>query len=280
MERFITSEAFGGAGEAGEELVWQAVKAAFASREVLAYWRYPIFSKVGTSRKEPDILILNQELGMIIVEVKGIRMEQLESIQGHNWHYRDFYENRGNPYQQAENHLFALLGYCDMEPDLRRKVTGRVLIALPFINSEDWLDRGFDELPSAPPIIFEDNLKKSSMFNTIEGAGLVITGKPISDEMWSLLLNTISGVKVLSKPASTKPKPPKSKSKVVADAKDKLFELDLQQESISKQIPHGPQRIRGTAGAGKTIMLTRLQSDMMDAAPVKLSKIYNAPIRL
>ena len=134
--QFITTESLNSNGEAGEELVWNAIKLAFAERKCLAYWRYPIFSPQGRFRKEPDILIADWQLGLIIVEVKAIKIEQIVSIQGHRWNYRNYYTSYGNPYQQAENQLFTLLEYIDREPLLKKKIKTRVLIALPYIATQ------------------------------------------------------------------------------------------------------------------------------------------------
>ncbi len=156
--KFITTEPLGKSGQRGEGKVWDAVKNAFEDRECLAYWRYPIFSKVGKIRKEPDILIADLELGLIVIEVKSITIDQIVSINGHRWEFRNFYTSDGNPYEQAENQLFALLGYCDREPLLRRKVKGRAIVALPLITRQQWQEREFDRLPSCPPILFKDHL--------------------------------------------------------------------------------------------------------------------------
>jgi hypothetical protein len=59
---FITTEPLGASGEAGEQKVWDAVRSAFSDRNCIGYWRYPIFSKFGKIRKEPDILIADREL--------------------------------------------------------------------------------------------------------------------------------------------------------------------------------------------------------------------------
>ena len=37
--------------------------------------------------------------------------------------------------------------------------------------------------------------------------------------------------------------------------KGKMYDLDIQQETIAKAIPPGPQRIRGIAGSGKTVLI-------------------------
>lgn len=101
---------------------------------------------------------MKKKIGVIIIEVKAINIEQIVSINGHLWQYKNFYTNQGNPYQQAENQLFNVLDYFSTEPSLSQQIKGRVLIALPFIKSKAWQEKGFDKLPSNPPIIFANDL--------------------------------------------------------------------------------------------------------------------------
>ncbi|MCL1464946.1 pentapeptide repeat-containing protein [Argonema galeatum] len=231
--KFITTEPLGKSGHRGEAKVWDAVKSDFANRECIAYWRYPIFSKVGKTRKEPDILIADLEIGLIVIEVKSVTIDKIVAIAGHRWEFRNFYIRDGNPYEQAENQLFALLGYCDREPILRRKVNGRAIVALPLITEKQWQEKGFHQLPSCPPIIFQEHLlnitspptpllagEGSNSSNTPPnasreggsgGLGLpllkriqqitpVIKGVKLNDEQWKLLLSVISGTPVFRKP--------------------------------------------------------------------------------
>lgn len=138
-DRFIATELTGAPGEAGEKKVWDALRAAFTPRtESFGFWRYPVFSKVGQQFKEPDFLVVDREFGLTIVEVKSINITNVESIQGHVWKYRDLYAPHGNPFDQARRQLQALLGHCDSQDRLFRKVPGRVLVALPLITEREW----------------------------------------------------------------------------------------------------------------------------------------------
>ena len=65
--KFVATEPISQTGQRGEQQVWDAVCDAFAQRDCFAYWRYPIFSKTGAFRKEPDILIVDANLGLIVI---------------------------------------------------------------------------------------------------------------------------------------------------------------------------------------------------------------------
>ncbi|BDA71871.1 pentapeptide repeat protein [Calothrix sp. PCC 7716] len=258
--RFIETEALQQAGASSEQKVWDVVKEAFGKREAFGYWRYPIFSKTGETRKEPDILIVDKSEGIIIIEVKAITIDQIVSINGHQWSVKNFYSNTINPYQQAENQLYAILGYADREPDIRRQVTGRVVVALPLIDEKDWIARGFDKLPSCPPIIFKNQLGAVTILKRIVSATPVTRGVSLNNEQWERLNVTIAGTNVLRKaPRETEPIPSngKTRASVLNQLREQQFQFDLQQVSIGMTVPPGAQRIRGIAGSGKTVLLAQ-----------------------
>jgi superfamily I DNA and RNA helicase len=288
--KFITTEPIQKSGEGGEQQVWDTVREVFSDRECLAYWRYPIFSKVGKSRKEPDILIADKKLGLIVIEIKSVTIDQIVAIAGHRWEFQNYYTTSSNPYEQAENQLFALLGYCDREPSLRRKVNGRVLVCLPFITEEQWYNSGFYQLPSCPPILFQDQLQgegeRGRIFNpksqipnpkslpgVIEQTPPIIKGSNLSNKQWQLLQAVISGTPVFrTKPSvgaqGLAPLPlgqgttTQTRASVLTQVRQRLSEFDLKQEHIGKEIPPGPQRIRGIAGSGKTVLLCQKAAHM------------------
>jgi len=273
-EKFITTEPIGKGGEASEQIVWDAVQDAFAGRDCLGYWRYPIFSKVGKSRKEPDILMADASLGLIVIEIKSVRIEQILALAGHRWEFQNYYTTSSNPYEQAENQLFTLLGYCDREPSLRRQVSGRALVCLPQITEEQWYQSGFYQLPSCPPLIFQNHLRPSasrggSLIHTIEKTTPVIKGTNLTLKQWKLLKSVISGTPILGRKrplGATQPHNPpqnqQTRASVLAEVRQRLGEFDLQQEHIGKEIPPGPQRIRGIAGSGKTVLLCQKAAHM------------------
>jgi superfamily I DNA and RNA helicase len=212
--KFIATEPLGKSGQKGERKVWEAVKSVFSERECIAYWRYPIFCAVRKVRKEPDILIADIELGLIVIEVKSITIDQILAINGHRWELRNFYTSSSNPYEQAENQLFGLLGYCDREPNLRSQVSGRVIVALPFISQQQWQTKGFAKLPSCPPILFQENLfletENPTFLDKICQTCPIIKGRKLSPEQWKLLLSVLAGNPVFRQRKNLTPSVPLS----------------------------------------------------------------------
>ncbi|KAB8318614.1 DNA/RNA helicase [Tolypothrix campylonemoides VB511288] len=254
--KFITTEPLKASSEAGEQKVWDAVKSAFSDRNCIGYWRYPIFSKVGEIRKEPDILIADREFGLVVIEVLPVTIDQVVAINDDIWQLQNYHIAETNPYQRAEHQLRALIAYTDRESAIWRKVTGRSLVALPLITQEPWQQKGFDQLPNCPPVIFQDQLGKVGLLERIQQISCVVPGESLEDKDWELLLSVISGTPVLRKPPrATTSTTGKTRASIMDSLRQRLYEIDLQQEHIGKEIPPGPQRIRGIAGSGKTVLL-------------------------
>ena len=242
--KFITTEPLGMSGEASET-VWDAVRSAFADRSCIGYWRYPIFSKVGESCKEPDILIADRELGLVVIEVKSLTIDQM--VEGNGYH------------QQAELLLRMLLAHSDREPAIWRKVTGRSLIALPLIAAEQWEQSFAQPFDSS---IFQDQLGKVALVDRIQHSNPVVPGEDLNDEQWQSLLAVLGGAPITRTARIRFNADGKTRSSVMSACAERLYELDLQQEHIGKEIPPGVQRIRGIAGSGKTILLCQKAAHM------------------
>lgn len=184
-------------GSKAEGIVWNALKATFSERECIGYWNYPIFSADSFGRKEPDILLLDKKLGITIIEVKGIMIDQIVAIRGHKWVYQDFYMGEGNPYQQAENQMDSLMEWVKEKDGLSDRISKRILVALPYITKAEWEERGFERLPSNPPILFKEDLCNEKVFlEKVTTTFLSRTDKSLTENEWTLLTELIHGEKL------------------------------------------------------------------------------------
>lgn len=80
---------------------------------------------------------------------------------------------------------------------------------------------------------------------------------PISEEVLSRALSSLDGTNVYGAPKLPDvDETPATKSSLVRKALAITFQLDSVQRQIAYQLPPGPQRIRGLAGTGKTVILS------------------------
>ncbi|WP_170270270.1 NERD domain-containing protein [Heliorestis acidaminivorans] len=153
-------------GAQSESLVWNKIMNAFHSRDAIACWHFPLFSQIGQHFREPDILIFDRQLGAIVIEVKGISIDNIKFCQGHQWHMEEYYQEVISPYNQAMDQLVNLLSIVERDKLLFRKVAGRILIALLQITEQEWEQSELANQVAPTPIIFGDkriNLQSTTL---------------------------------------------------------------------------------------------------------------------
>ncbi|WP_407543612.1 ATP-binding domain-containing protein (plasmid) [Deinococcus radiomollis] len=264
MAEFIVTEAFGGAGEAGERVVFEAVKAAYAGTDALGYWRYPLVTR--ETVREPDILLAEPELGLVVIEVKSLPLDMLSGVSGYRWDLtRPYYGKMTiNPYEQARKQA-QLLAELAIRRGQLGKLRVRALVALPLIPREAWEER-FGHLLIETPVLCGDELTPARVRAAIERAAPVCYGEPLDDEEWQSVRRALGTSGAIPKREVKVPLSlsvaPQRRADLIARANRHLHAFDLQQELIAKTIPPGPQRIRGIAGSGKTVLLAQKAATM------------------
>lgn len=270
---FIAAEFVGADGEEGERIIWEAViKALRGTGEGIAILNYTDFNHGGQSRYQPDILLVSRNWGIAVVEVKTIEISQIVNIQANQWQMQRFYKRYIYPFQQAEKQLWQILRRCDRDQLLQDCISGRVIVALPLISRDEWDERFDCDHSACPPIIFGDELNQRGILNKLENNATVLKRRisELSDQQWKQLSNVILGhpkvpsfnsTKTVATPSALGSIIPR-RSRVLAELRSWMSEVDIQQAKIGMQIPPGPQRIRGIAGSGKTLLLCQKAARM------------------
>lgn len=265
--KFITTDAIDKAKNIYQK-VWDSVRKAFSGRDCIAYWRYPIFSKRGERNKEPDITIIDKKLGVIVLEILDYEKKEILNAQYDRW---DFADGKSfSPIYEVEDKLYQIKGLYLGNREIRNiKETAAVI--LPRREEKEWKNKNFDE----QKIIFKNQLSKQSFLNRIEEIETIDGNNPINDEAWQELLMIFTGQNTFSEKTSDSEKTEKTtlldrifgrtkkkRREIKSKIKEDLYEVDMQQEVIGKTIPPGPQRIRGIAGSGKTVLLAQKAAHM------------------
>jgi superfamily I DNA and RNA helicase len=277
---FIAAEILGCGGEDGELAIWEAVQRACKDfGEGIGILNYTDFQRIEQKRSQPDILLVSRDLGVIVIEVKSCRIDQIVEIRANEWEMQNFYSRRINPFRQAEHQLRQVLKRCDRQETLRNRLFGRAIVALPMITREEWREKGFeDDHATCPPIIFKDELSRKSILDRLEHSAVILQRARnlhgLDNSQWLDLQQVILGHRNAIKPIqrnipSIRPRlrdnqtpAAPSRSEALTQLRSWISDLDLQQIKIGMQIPPGPQRIRGIAGSGKTLLLCQKAARM------------------
>lgn len=175
-------------GIEAERYVWEQVKSVFDKRESFGFLHFPMFKKDHSSKREIDILLVDHEVGITVIEVKGISINQIKGIQGHIWHCTNgVHSYKGEPYNQAEQQLNMLCDDIEKKDILNRSFSKRAVVALPYITSEQWKERGFNQLLHTPFILFKDDFEQGTWVQKLERMNIYKATLTLHSHQWDAL---------------------------------------------------------------------------------------------
>ena len=277
--------------EPGELLVWEALQRAFPSTEntkseddiskylEVAYHGLPVLGQLGQGDKEPDIAILTKKLGLIVIEVKDATIDQIYDIEGYKWWMEDsWYLNRKrkrneseHPIKQARDQMFAMINMLQahqggllLDDQGSCLIKGNFFCCLPYVSEREFTEKfGEDQVQK---ILFKENLEGNSLVRL--GSMCNFIQPPISDQLFAEARSAISGARILPRKDSRPPRKKDSKMAFLRKARMGLIPImSNQQETTGSFIPDGPQKIRGLAGTGKTIVMAMKAATILSKYP-------------
>ena len=280
------------AGVDAEDEVWTCLKAAFGSEvDGVAFRRYPVVDEAdGRFDRELDVVALTREHGLVVLEVKGFTSEQIDRIEGERWVLSGTSQDVAAPYTQVREQGFRLLSHFTKEPSLMDRrancvVAMHPVVVLPNVTREEWIARGFDDLPAAPRIIAGDELTPAALrerFRSLpdtealsaseyaDARAVLSGGQPISGERFPTERGDAPGDGGSGDGTNAVASAAEDGASSVGPTRGSLFEeiesglkrLDEAQERFGLQVPDGPQQVRGIAGSGKSIVLAQKAAGM------------------
>jgi superfamily I DNA and RNA helicase/SOS-response transcriptional repressor LexA len=249
----------------GERKVWNDLKDALRADEGIACLQYPIYVKDGTHRYEPDVLILHRQLGLLVIEVKDCRPDNVAAVEGPVWRMADWHSPQITPGRQIDKQVFALRRLFGVYPALAERLRISGLLALPYVAEDDWAGKGLVGHPNIPPVIHQNHLGPVRLRRRLYELTRGDTQPLLSDEDWALACQVLELRPVLEKVRAEALPTGEPLVDRIRRSEAAIPALDLDQLKIGLEIPPGPQRLRGIAGSGKTLLLA------MKAARMHLS---------
>ncbi|MDR3062543.1 MAG: UvrD-helicase domain-containing protein [Methanobrevibacter sp.] len=127
---------------------------------------YVIYPEGLNFQLEIDFLLIDDELGINLFEVKGINIDQIQSIQDNSWKTKGFYKPKIKPVHQVDRSTSQILEILDnhLLSEFLPKVGVKGIIVLPNIHAVDWNNKGFYKYKHLPQIIFRNDLENENVF--------------------------------------------------------------------------------------------------------------------
>ena len=250
----------------GEQKLWNALKIALAEEpDGRAYFGYTPRDENGLIIKESDVLIIHPNFGICVIECKGCQIHHIEEIIGDEWLMNGWYKRTMSPLNQAEKAMYAVKNEIDkfLKKEIGRplKINYSHLVSLPFITHEEWSENEYDELAHIRgSVLLKEDLEpeviKQKLSNCVR-----TKQSNISQEEWKRIWS-FCVKKGKRKHIYNLTREQDTIAKVINSIEYESMMFDSKQSEIDSVYPEGPQRLRGLAGTGKTILLARRAAKM------------------
>jgi superfamily I DNA and RNA helicase len=214
----------------------------------------------------PDLILIHPMLGILVVENKGVTLDQIHAVSGHTLTI-----NRGkdltqeDPFHQAERVMYALLDLLKAKIDPTQALFNR-MVALPAIDKEEFHQR-FAAPPWNDDVLFASDFATPADFrNRLIGycqARRIATGRPLfltpaARDMARVILKGHGTLYVARHLAADANRAELLGSQIHA-LDTSLKDLTPQQVDLMRRDVRGQHWLfRGVAGSGKSLLLASL----------------------
>lgn len=249
-----------------EQELWQALKTALEHEPGYAYFGFRPRNHKGQIIKESDVLILHPQWGICAIECKGCQSDQIDYINGDEWHMAGWYHKTINPIDQTREAMFAFKNEVDrfFKRELNRSYPPRInnihLAALPFVTTQEWQAKVNGDAPTLRgAVLLQEDLAPENLRQKLAERTAVsnqINEKELA-QIWSFCIKRDT-----RRTIARKTQAPNDIVKLINNIQYQSIVRDREQLQVADSIPSGPQRIRGLAGTGKTILLAQRAAKM------------------
>lgn len=227
--------------------LFERLKSIATERKGYCYYKYPIAG--GFESYLPDIVIIDLTFGVSAFDILShLTLENIQQIDGEEWIING--EIVESPFLKLDDYRINLQSKFDKYRQLRSLIKINSFLVFPLIKRSEFIEK-LGEIENINLIFFSDYLDVDyesfwKLKSNIEDS--ILKGLFLSVSQGAGRLNNYK--KILEGATSDKI------GEAIKLIETKIAYLDKQQHAAAIQIPDGPQRIRGMAGTGKTIILT------------------------
>jgi superfamily I DNA and RNA helicase len=209
----------------------------------VAFYKYPNVG--GPHTPQPDLTIVTRTFQPLVIKCLDLRFEQVIDLNADTWKIRASgkEETIDSPILETEDIAVGMQEKFERERPLRKTFKVRPLLATPLLNRAETEARFGDQ--------------NGILWDAVDvPRWLERYAEPLTDEQWRLAQSVIQAAVPLTKRSGPRVlTPPANFGEALAQMETDIALLDMDQQYAATQIPPGPQRIRGLAGTGKTVLL-------------------------
>jgi superfamily I DNA and RNA helicase len=191
----------------------------------------------------PDFIVFTKTDAPLVVKIVPYKLQEIEIINEDFWLIND--ESFDPPPLELEDLVIKLESKFLDQRKLRNRLKPKGILVLPFIVQSE-VEQKFLPLDGAMSVVWAGGNTEMLRHPLVP---------PLSDEEMTLTRSVIQGATTLHKSSNVAPRNIETMGAALRELDKQIAALDDEQELVALQIAPGPQRIRGLAGTGKTVLL-------------------------
>lgn len=239
LKLFVPAQSF--ANDTASKTVWGWISDVLHEADGVAYYQHPIIRSAG---RAPDLLVLARGYQPIAVRCLPYQIDEITMVTAEIWAIGS--KTIDSPFLEAEDFSEALNAKFRAQRPLRHQLWTSAAVAFPNITRRDF-EAKFGPFDNGTLAIWQDKDLDS----------VLVQAPELTAEQWKLAMSVFQSVTPLlqkSTPAIVE-EHPVTLGVAIKALNREIALLDHEQQKVAIQIPDGPQRIRGLAGTGKTVLL-------------------------
>lgn len=247
------------ASDTAARTVWSWLQVAFEKDRVtgVCYYKHTVIRT--PQGIIPELVLLTQQFRPVIVRCLPYQLNEIRSADGVSWSING--TSNDSPLLELDDCVVAFEGKFERDRMLRNKLKPIPVLALPLITRRDFEAKFGEGLIDAAVIaIWADG--------QVEGI-IQELGSALNEQEWRHARSTAQGVSPLKPGSFTGQETATTLSEAMRILERQIALLDAEQEKAAIQIAPGPQRIRGLAGTGKTVLLAMKAANIHQHFPDK-----------
>ncbi|MDT1956943.1 ATP-binding domain-containing protein [Carnobacterium divergens] len=203
------------------------------------YYKYPMFKEYDQEPQYPDLFIVSPYHGIIILNICKLNKRSLNTSK-----FNDELDALDEIYGQILSKFIKIPSLKKRRSRSEINVPVNTLLFIENTNSESF--------SSEDSYVFDNNQKLKEIFNVLSKGGEKINLDSLTD-IYSVIDGTRAIPKVMKRDLGEEDAD--KKGGVLAKLETQIATFDQKQRIAALTIVNGPQRIRGMAGSGKTVVL-------------------------
>lgn len=242
--------------------LWSDIAQKIEGYDGICYYKHPIIESA--TSLSPDLALLVKDYHPLIIKSISCTIEEIAEVSNTTWSISGTVTD--SPFLEIDDFLVSLISKFERQRILRRKFNPIGVLYLPLVNQHDFESK-FGQIDSYTAFSSHDIL---CVWQDRNLDGLLINiDPPLREIEWLTSKSIFQGVNPLNNQITEVPVNSATIGGAISLLEKQIALLDEEQHKVAIQMAPGPQRIRGLAGTGKTVVLAMKAANIHRRYPDK-----------